>query len=302
MLTFFPTSYPDETLYSVCARFHSRSGNSSPKWTWKELFGHSAVIPNMTLPSHLDSFCSHIPHLQLNVEDWLLDHTLYPMYSPFMAESGASKLKQLMRGGAAGEGIHAFVGLSAGNGPKHNHFCFCPVCYEEDIKLYGEPYWHRIHQAPGVFTCPIHHAILCQLLSPIADRHGVTMLPISQEYLKAETLLPSGLTDKTIHFLHEIAKDVQFLLSRSHFPNLFRSKSVFLRQLAKSGFATPTGRVRQQILTDHFLDNYGQELLKLMDSVPFGDHSWVAFATRKERRTINPLRQLLLLRFLYGSI
>lgn len=218
-----------------------------------------------------------------------------------MPESRSSKLKQMMRGGA-GEGIHAFVGLSAGNGPQYNHFCFCPVCYEEDIKLYGEPYWHRIHQAPGVFTCPIHNEMLCQLLSPIADRHGLTMLPINQEYLKAAILLPSGLTDKTIDFLREIAKDVQFLLNCSHFPNLFRSKSVFLRQLAKRGFATPTGRVRQQILTDHFLDYYGQELLEFIDSVPFGDHSWVAFATRKERRTINPLRQLLLIRFLYGSI
>ncbi|UED69443.1 TnsD family Tn7-like transposition protein [Brevibacillus sp. HD3.3A] len=301
MLTFFPTPYPDETLYSVCARFHSRSGNSSPKWTFQELFGLSTVIPNMTLPSHLDAFCSRIPQLQLSVEDWIRDHTLYPLYSPFMDESRASKLKQMMRE-ETGEGIHAFVGLSAGNGPQPNHFSFCPVCYEEDIRLFGEPYWHRIHQAPGVLTCPTHHAILCQLLSPITDRHGLTMLPISREFVKTATILPSELTDKTIHFLHEIANDVQSVLNSSHFPNLFRSKSIFLRQLAKRGFATPTGRIRQQSLTDHFLDYYGLELLEIMDSAPPGDHSWLSSATRKERRTINPVRQLLLIRFLYGSI
>lgn len=300
MLTFFPTPYPDELLYSVWARFHSRSGNSSPKWTFSELFGRSTVIPSLTLPSHLDSFYSRIPQLQMSVEDWIRDHTMYPLYRPFMPESRGSKLLQMMRGDN-GEGIYAFVGLSAGNGPHPKQFCYCPECYEEDIKLYGEPYWHRIHQAPGVFTCPTHNVVLCQLRSPVTERHGLTVLPINRRYIKAEPILPAGLSDKTIHFLYEIAKDLQMLLNSPQLPNLFRSKSVFLRQLVKRGFATSTGRIRQQILADRFIAYYGHKFLELLDSVLSGEHSWLTLSTRKERRVIHPVRQLLLIRFLYGS-
>lgn len=39
MLTFFPTPYPDEILYSTFARYHMRSANSSIKDTLDDLFG-----------------------------------------------------------------------------------------------------------------------------------------------------------------------------------------------------------------------------------------------------------------------
>jgi hypothetical protein len=35
MLSFFPTPYPDEILYSVFARYHARSGNIKPDETMK---------------------------------------------------------------------------------------------------------------------------------------------------------------------------------------------------------------------------------------------------------------------------
>jgi hypothetical protein len=37
---------------------------------------------------------------------------------------------------------------------------FCPNCIQDDIKLQGFPYWHRIHQLPGVDHCIIHNISL----------------------------------------------------------------------------------------------------------------------------------------------
>jgi hypothetical protein len=36
MLSFFPTPYPDEILYSVFARYHARSGNIKPDCHWND--------------------------------------------------------------------------------------------------------------------------------------------------------------------------------------------------------------------------------------------------------------------------
>lgn len=39
---------------------------------------------------------------------------------------------------------------------------FCPICTESDIQKFGESYWHRLHQVPGVKVCPIHNVFLEQ--------------------------------------------------------------------------------------------------------------------------------------------
>lgn len=39
---------------------------------------------------------------------------------------------------------------------------FCPKCIEYDIRVFGEPYWHRKHQVPGVTVCSIHKISLCE--------------------------------------------------------------------------------------------------------------------------------------------
>ena len=37
---------------------------------------------------------------------------------------------------------------------------YCPVCYQEDLQLYGEPYWHRSHQLPDMQICTKHRCWL----------------------------------------------------------------------------------------------------------------------------------------------
>ncbi|MGF3105969.1 TniQ family protein [Rossellomorea sp. DUT-2] len=54
MLLWFPTPYPDELLYSVFARYHVRSGNTSPKITTEELFGTRSIRSVWDLPANLN--------------------------------------------------------------------------------------------------------------------------------------------------------------------------------------------------------------------------------------------------------
>ena len=37
---------------------------------------------------------------------------------------------------------------------------YCPVCCQEDLQLYGEPYWHRSHQLPDMRICTKHRCWL----------------------------------------------------------------------------------------------------------------------------------------------
>ncbi|MCP1312594.1 TnsD family Tn7-like transposition protein [Paenibacillus tyrfis] len=301
MLSFFPPPYPDELLYSVIGRYHLRSGNSSPKWTFIDLFGTNSMILIPALPSHLKAF-SHktFGSTRIKVEDWIKNHTLFPFFAPFMPTVRANQLKEMMKG-PNGSGIHAFVGLSAGGVVSKEFLVFCPVCYEEDIKRFGEPYWHRSHQAPGVFVCNIHNCMLHKITEPVEDRHGIVTLPIANELFESEKYLPAITSERTISKLVSLSLDIANALKANEIRSLYSSKELLLPRLAEKGYVTYTNRIRQAQLQEQFNTFYGEEFLELLESGISQDSSWLNFATRKERRVINPVRYLLLIRFLYGS-
>lgn len=99
-----------------------------------------------------------------------------------------------------------------------------------------------------------------------------------------------------------IAKDIQMLLSMEEYRGLYNSKPLLLSRLSELGLVTAGERIRQQKLREQFISFYGNDLLDKLESIPkHGDHTWLASVTRSMRYTVHPLRQMLLLRFLYGS-
>jgi hypothetical protein len=36
----------------------------------------------------------------------------------------------------------------------------CPQCREEDLQTFSLTYWHRLHQIPGIDTCPAHGCVM----------------------------------------------------------------------------------------------------------------------------------------------
>lgn len=295
-----PFPYPDELLYSVITRYHLRMNNSSPKWTFRELFGTDNVIPTLDLPSHLDNLSARSQIIGITSDQWIDEHTLYSYYAPFLPENRSRQLKQMMRSND-GSGIHTLVGITASSMERNGELRFCPSCYEVDIKRFGEPYWHRVHQAAGVMVCPEHRIVLHRITHPVSDRHGLTVLPISRHLFQSDPLvLPDP--ERTHLRLFGIAQDVQLLLSVGNSLHLYDSRDSLLHKLSEQGYLTPANRIRQRELEMKLISHYGKELLELLNCMTYGnDYSWLAVATRKARRAVHPLRQLLLIRFLFGS-
>jgi hypothetical protein len=62
MLSFFPTPYPDELLYSILARYHIRSGNKNYSQTDIEAFNYcSHQFYKISLPSNLNYLVNNLP-------------------------------------------------------------------------------------------------------------------------------------------------------------------------------------------------------------------------------------------------
>lgn len=300
MTSFFPTAYPDELLYSILARYHVRSGNISPKATLRELFGSMTVTATTDLPSHLNALVQNLPPLSKHtVEGLIQKHTLYPFYAPFLFPGKAELVRRSMIEHSWGD-IHTRAGIMASSVRTPSCLRFCPACFREEQEKYGEAYWHRLHQLPGVFVCPTH-------LTLLQDSSVAVRATNKHEFVAAseDCCLPKlhQLTYQSNIFKHLVglAQDVEWLLDNAVTPE--DTASLWERYkslLIDTRLATATGRVRQAELIRRFSPFFGSELLKLLDSdvSSESESNWLSNIVRKHRKTFHPLRHLLLMRFL----
>jgi hypothetical protein len=111
MVSFFPKPYPDEILYSVIARYHIRSGNTSTKVTLTELFNSSSTVATADLPSNLNTLSENLqPFFNYRVEELIYKYTLYPFYNVFLPPMRASQVKESMKAEWGGD-IHTRAGI-----------------------------------------------------------------------------------------------------------------------------------------------------------------------------------------------
>jgi hypothetical protein len=183
MIGHFPDPYPDELLYSVFARFSDRMDYPSKKSVIRALFGTWNVMADVDFPNHLDSLIAALPPGCNYTADSLIDdHTLLPFYGPFLPAERLELIRRDMHGDRV-TAIPTRVGTVANHIPLPRWLRFCPQCMEEDRKTWGECYWHRVHQAPNVFVCPVHAN--CLQDSDVPIRNART----KYEFISAESML-----------------------------------------------------------------------------------------------------------------
>lgn len=126
------------------------------KTTLEDLFGSDTVVAVVDLPGHLDALVSRLPLGHQYSSDGIIDHhTLLPYFAPFLAPSQLEGIRHAMRIGA-GSAITGRAGIMASTVKTPPVLQYCVQCVEAARMAYGEAYWHRVHQLPGVTVCPHH--------------------------------------------------------------------------------------------------------------------------------------------------
>ncbi|BAY32884.1 Tn7-like transposition protein D [Nostoc carneum NIES-2107] len=303
MLGFFPSPYPDEILYSILARYHIRSGNTSPKITLRELFNSENTIATVDLPSNLNSLMQNIKLVSnYQVEDFIYKHTLFPFYNVFLPPKRASQVIDSMKAEFGGD-IHTRAGIMASSIKMLRSLRFCPQCLQEDLQKYGEAYWHRIHQIPGVLVCPFHCITVQDSIISTQGLNRHEYYAASSENCPISSI--ETYSEETLNKLLLLAQDSWYLINSkfvSRELEWFQKKYIAL--LISKGFSTASGRVNQKKLLDNFLFFYGHEILTAVNSMVSYEKSqnWLFSIFRKHRKSFHPIRHLLTIRFLSNSL
>lgn len=297
MLHWFPTPYPDELLYSVLARYHVRSGNTSAKTTTAELFGKRSIRSVLDLPANLNVLVNRIGS-NWDAESLIFHNTMYPYYASFLLPKQADQVKQSMKDNK-GSTIHTRIGVSASNVQPKVNLWVCSDCIKEDMDALGETYWHRVHQAPGVFVCPKHEVILGETNVPVKAKN-------QHEYMIASPLIErkqfglDELQKEDFCLLNKIAQITEFLLEQP----IIQLKDKTLREryltvLKKKGLAGPNGYVKREKVYQNFASTFSGRCLELMQSsILLEETNWLTMIFQKHRKSFHPIRHILVLLFL----
>lgn len=304
MIGFFPIPFPDEILYSVFARYHIRSRNRYVMPTLKNLFGHAASRVVVDLPNKLGYLVNQLPPgSHLTVKRLIDDHTLFPFYSPFLPQDRIKLLRRDMTEKSPGGAIHGRLGILTSNF-EVEYLRFCPLCAEDDIELYSEPYWHRIHQLPGILVCP-YHSVFLENSNVKCSYHGNRETLVTARNEIRESLPRSLDLENRDHLTHlYLAKQADWLLRQNSFedcgPDFFRKR--FLQVLFKKNLATIGGTISINKVEAEFEKIYSPKFLALLSSSLDNKCTWLRRLLQASTHLQHPIRNLLFLHFLDYSL
>lgn len=296
MIHFFTDPYKDELIYSAIARYHYYTGNIDFMDTLEELFGKRSIIPSLEIGSNLDRLAKKLGALYTS--DYIIKmHTLYPFYSPFLSKARQMELIEDIKF-KDGNGVYAKLGILAGSICKKKGIYYCPCCAKNEIEKYGEAYIHREHQLQGVYICPRDGSELKRYSIYKGNSSRVEFIRLDKRLLDLSEIRVID----NIHYdkLYKISQNAYYLL-QTDLCQVSKEKLLekYKNLIYKRDLATSSKRIRQRELYEEFISFYGKDFLKLMDSdLDYNDeYNWLRVITRDLKRTVHPIRHLLLINF-----
>jgi predicted RNA-binding Zn-ribbon protein involved in translation (DUF1610 family) len=294
MMTFFPTPYPDEILYSVFARYHEKSPNFNGSETARDLFNVKRIVCSLEFPTLLANLVRNMPlNSPFDVDRLIFEHTLFPYYTVFLSLENRGIIRRYMLHGDV-EIYNKITGII--NPLAENKFLrFCPKCNKEDMERYGELYWHRVHQIRGIYICP-HHKIPIYNSSVSFEDNKYKYIAATERNCVVETEVVYE--PKTYEKLLIIAEDMNWILNNPEIKT--KIKEQYLNQLKILEYATVNGGLRQKNLITDFETFWGSEILQMTHNTirKTNNSNWLLKMGWNKATIEDPLKHLLFMRFL----
>lgn len=290
----FPVPYPNELLYSVFARYHIYSRNNGFTQTYYYLFNQKPVM-SYDLPYLLDMIVSKLNPLTLITSDlWIQDHTLLPLYSPYLPKNRLDRAVKGMKN------YKSFTSkqVRATHELQPSFFRYCLKCVQEDEEKYGEAYWHREHQIYGVEVCAVHECWLMETDIGISHKaHPYKFVDITSGLTSGKVMSDSK--EQYFPYYIWIAKAVFWLLQFDLYEIELSEVQRRYKMILKEKNLMSGKLIRMVQLETEFINFYGKELLQKLscDIVSEEDH-WLKKLLNQRNNIRPPLHHLLLTMFL----
>lgn len=297
-LAYFPEIYPGELLYSVLARYHRHVGSTSAKHTLEDLFGHVHAA-GVDFQGFLGALCMRIPPARgLSPKRLARQYTHFPYYTAFQSKPKSEEVFRALTHGSA-TGIHRRLGLSGSLVTRPTHFQFCQACHAEMLHTYGELYWRRDHQLPGVLVCPDHCLPLIKSTVWAFGHNRMEFVVAHESNCCPHAESEAWMTEAhTIELLSRIARRSSALLTTPRQQDCENLTEGYHRAVSALGFGNGS-RIAQGRLSEAY-NRLPYPIISLVRANDWGGtcRNWLAPFIKKHDRTFHPLKHLLFQLFL----
>ncbi|ESK55770.1 TnsD family Tn7-like transposition protein [Acinetobacter tjernbergiae] len=283
----FPMPYQHELIYSTVARAGTRLALDSPKQLLDEVFKNRKVIATVDLPCHLNAIIHQFSNHQFTVEDIAYQHTLFPLYAPFVPEKRRQQCLKWMADISQGS-IHLALGINTSRIPPIHKLRYCPQCLAEQLEKYGEYYWFRLWQIQGA-CCPYHGKLVDSELD-LRSLHRHAFLAPNDKHCSESSQNPAISDD--VFLTHKILE----LLTIPPFESpTYEQWTMFYQQLARQNDCI---RGKCHIFYPNILEKitirWSLDLLKQyhLDDL-ISETSWLHGIFRKHRKSLNYLEHII---------
>ncbi len=302
MIGFFPTPYPGESFYSLCARYADKVRYASRLALTQELTGAINPIQFEGIPSRLNHLVEALPpgHL-LSVDLLIANHTLFPAYAAFWSHERTQRVRAAMTTGSRAK-VEATAGLAGFRIQPSETLRYCPKCHTNDQECYGEAYWHRLHQMPGVEVCPRHKVFLeeSQVERRTTGRWG-NLVTAEEGAMACDSRAVNDSNTLDAQLL-AIAHDIEWLFEHSQYGTESQDlRNRYLKCLVGRRLANWSGRLRGREIIRSIKHHYSDMLLdRLQCSVEsVGRTTWILRLLHETRaRSAHPIHHLLAIHWL----
>lgn len=290
--------YPDESLYSILARFINTSYGGQ-YWTVKGiLFGNKCASSSSVIPSSI----SNLSQFGIDYKKYVVMHTQYCFYTVFLSKDALDVVNAQIDGKGTGGDHFSTIGQIR----LMRTFRFCPICAAEEYNKFGEMYWHRLHQTPGVCTCERHRIPLFET--------AIRNEPGNKNYIVADfnNIFPIeqiSCQKSALSFYYQLTQDIKYIyenyekIREAVLNNEECIRKAYLELCYRRGLATSTGSLHIYKLKSVFLNAIPKEILQMtgLSFLMSEKTPWLIKMCRSGKVTTNPLKHLLFSEFLCGS-
>lgn len=247
-----PKPYPDELVGSVIVRACRHTGLSAHRLL-RGIFGSKRSSYSFLLGENVSELAYRAG---LEPRELLVRHTVFPYSVAFMASEVQEQLVSKALGLRPGMGNVS--SLTKNFSHSGTHLRVCKLCIADELKIYGESYWHREHSLPGMLVCRLHnHRPLSKTNITLRGqiRGDAGTLPHELTNLTPVERIPQELSIRLAAVAcealnHDIPRSSSWL-------RLYRERAIY------RGYVLPNGDVAGTLLAYDLGRLFGPELLSI---------------------------------------
>lgn len=283
----FSVPYSNELIYSTIARAGVYHGIVSPKQLLDEMYGNRKVIATLDLPSHLSIIAKHLYQTgRYPVKQLIYEHTLFPLYAPFVGKEVRDEAIRLMEHQAQGS-VHLMLGVAASRIKVDNRFRYCLDCVAAQLNQYGEAFWQRDWYLPALPYCSKHGALV--FFDRTVDDHRHQFWALSHVELLSEH------SKSTIPQLKVLTAYIVPLLDSPQARELspsFEQWTIFYKRLAQNLGFTKGKHIRHDLVAESVRSSLGGEVLEKLHLALEENKEvcWLKSLFRKHRKSFSYLQ------------